>query len=202
MSTTALNAEVRNEFGKGASRRNRRAGLVPAVLYGHGTEPVHLTLPGHETTLATRHANVLLEVHFGGKSELALVKSLQRHPVKRSLEHLDLLLVKRGEKVHVEVPVHVEGETFSGTMLTLDAHAVSVEAEATHLPESLTLNVEGAEDGTVFHASDLVLPKGTTLLVDADTVIAVVSVPRGAVAEDAEAAAEGEAAAGGEAAAE
>lgn len=195
-----LSASVRTEFGKGAARRTRRAGLIPAVLYGHGTEPVHLALPGHQTFLALKDsANALLSLEFDGKTELALAKDVQRDAVRRTIDHVDLILVRRGEKVVVEVPVHVVGESASGTIHTLDLQSVRVKAEATHLPESVEVDITGLEEGTILRAGDLVLPKGTELEEDADIVVINVSVPR-ASADDLEAdaaSAEAGAAAGG-----
>lgn len=192
-------ATLRTEFGKGASRRLRATGHVPAVLYGHGTDPVHLALPTHEIFLATKgSANALLEVAFDGKTELALVKDIQRDVVTTNFEHLDLLLVRRGEKVTVEVPIHTEGESFSGTIHSVELMALEVQAEATSIPENIVISIEGLEDGTVLRVSDLTLPKGTTTEVDPETPVVVISTPRVAeeedeVAEDADAEAEGEA---------
>ncbi|MGW4049865.1 50S ribosomal protein L25/general stress protein Ctc [Streptomyces sp. NPDC004779] len=173
MSEVKLAAAVRTEFGKGAARKIRRAAAVPAVLYGHGTDPVHLTLPAHETTLALRTPNVLLALDIEGKgSELAIPKAAQRDPLKGSLEHVDLLLVKRGEKVTVEVPVVAEGELAAGgNLLEHVLNTLSVEAEATHLPESVTVSVEGLEAGASVLAGTIELPKGVTLVTDADAVV-------------------------------
>lgn len=173
MSEVKLAAETRTEFGKGAARRIRRAHKVPGVLYGHGSEPVHLTLPGHELLLALRTPNVLISLDIDGKtSELAIPKSVQRDPLKGFLEHVDLLLVKRGEKVTVDVPVHTEGELApGGHVLEHVLDAVSVEAEATHIPESLTASIEGLEAGASVLAKDLELPSGVTLAVDGETVV-------------------------------
>ncbi|MFD5765630.1 50S ribosomal protein L25/general stress protein Ctc [Streptomyces sp. NPDC127049] len=173
MSEVKLAAAVRTEFGKGAARKIRRAAAVPAVLYGHGTDPVHLTLPAHETTLALRTPNVLLSLDIEGKgSELAIPKAAQRDPLKGSLEHVDLLLVKRGEKVTVEVPVVAEGELAAGgNLLEHVLNTLSVEAEATHLPESVTVSVEGLEAGSSVLAGAIELPKGVTLVTDADAVV-------------------------------
>lgn len=173
MSESKIQAEPRTEFGKGAARRIRRADKVPAVLYGHGTPPVHITLPGHETMLALKHggANALLTIVVEGKSQLALPKQVQRDPIKGFLEHLDLIVVRRGEKVTVEVPVHVVGDPASETMVITEHGTVAVEAEATHIPEFVEVNIEGAEAGTQVLAKDLKLPSGSTVHLDAETLI-------------------------------
>ncbi|MFE9043278.1 50S ribosomal protein L25/general stress protein Ctc [Streptomyces sp. NPDC012421] len=173
MSEVKLTAAVRTEFGKGAARKIRRAAAVPAVLYGHGTDPVHLTLPAHETTMALRTPNVLLSLDIDGKgSELAIPKAAQRDPLKGSLEHVDLLLVKRGEKVTVEIVVETEGDLAPGAFLVENVlNTLAVEAEATHIPESVTVSIEGLSAGDSIHAKDVALPKGTTLVTDADAVV-------------------------------
>ncbi|AZS86778.1 50S ribosomal protein L25/general stress protein Ctc [Streptomyces griseoviridis] len=173
MSEVKLAAESRTEFGKGAARRIRRDNKVPVVLYGHGTEPKHLTLPGHDLLLALRTPNVLIALEIeGASSELAIPKSVVRDPIKGFLEHVDLLLVKRGEKVTVEIPVHAEGELApGGNLLEHVLNALPVEAEATHIPESVTVSVEGLEAGAAILAKDITLPKGSTLAVEDDTVV-------------------------------
>jgi large subunit ribosomal protein L25 len=173
MSEVKLAAETRTEFGKGAARRIRRDNKVPVVLYGHGTDPVHLTLPGHDLLLALRTPNVLISLDIDGKSnELAIPKAVQRDPLKGFLEHVDLLLVKRGEKVTVEIPVHAEGELApGGNLLEHVLSALPVEAEATHIPEALTVSVEGLEAGASVHAKDITLPQGVSLAVDEDAVV-------------------------------
>jgi large subunit ribosomal protein L25 len=200
-----LVAELRENFGKGYARRLRAAGRIPAVIYGHGTDPQHVSLPGHETMLLLRKANAILELDIAGKNEMVLVKDVQKDPVRQLIEHLDLIIVKRGEKVHVEVPIHLEGESFSGTIAMQDLNTLRLEAEATHIPERITVDIEGAEEGTQIHAKDLVLPSGSTLLDDPDALVVNIIVPAAAIAEEAEGeAAEGEAeeAAEGEEAAE
>ncbi|MEV8434024.1 50S ribosomal protein L25/general stress protein Ctc [Streptomyces sp. HUAS 31] len=194
MSEVKISAETRNEFGKGAARRIRRDSKVPGVLYGHGSDPLHLTLPGHDLLLALRTPNVLIALDIDGKTnELAIPKSVQRDPIKGFLEHVDLLLVKRGEKVTVEVPVHAEGELAAGgNLLEHVLNALPVEAEATHIPESFTVSVEGLEAGSSVLAKDIKLPKGTTLAVEEDTVVLQV------LAAQAEEAPEGEEAEGEE----
>jgi large subunit ribosomal protein L25 len=194
-------AETRESFGKGAARKIRAAGKIPAVLYGHGTDPRHLTLPGHQILLLVRKANAVLELQIGSKTELALVKDVQKDPVHQIIEHLDLIVVKRGEKVQVEVPVHVAGEPESGTIADLDATTLSLEVEATHIPENVVVSVEGLEDGTKLFASDVELPKGATLLNDPEMLIINVHVPQKVdLGEEAAEAAEAEAAEGEEAA--
>ncbi|ALC22724.1 50S ribosomal protein L25/general stress protein Ctc [Streptomyces pristinaespiralis] len=172
MSEVKLTAERRSEFGKGAARRIRRDNKVPGVLYGHGTDPVHVTLPGHELLLALRTPNVLISLDLGGTSELAIPKAVQRDPLKGFLEHVDLLLVKRGEKVSVDIPVHTEGDLAPGAFLVEHVlNALPVEAEATHIPESVTVSIEGLSAGDSVLAKDITLPKGTTLTVEDDTVV-------------------------------
>ncbi|MBG0854691.1 50S ribosomal protein L25/general stress protein Ctc [Streptomyces spinoverrucosus] len=192
MSEVKLSVETRKEFGKGAARRIRRDNKVPGVLYGHGSEPLHLTFPGHDLLLALRTPNVLISLDIDGKTnELAIPKSVQRDPLKGFLEHVDLLLVKRGEKVTVEVPVVAEGELApGGNLLEHVLNALPVEAEATHIPESFTVSVEGLEAGASVHAKDVKLPNGVTLAVEEDAVVLQV------LAAQAEEAAEGEAAEG------
>ena len=173
MSESKIQAEPRTEFGKGAARRIRRADKVPAVLYGHGTPPVHITLPGHDTMLALKHggANALLTIVVEGKSQLALPKQVQRDPIKGFLEHLDLIVVKRGEKVTVEVPVHVVGDPAPETMVITEHGTVAVEAEATHIPEFIEVDLEGAEVGTQVLAKDLKVPSGSQVHLDDETLI-------------------------------
>lgn len=187
MSDVKIAAELRTEFGKGAARRLRRTDKVPAVLYGHGTDPVHLSLPGHDTMLALKNPNALLTLDIDGrKNELALAKHVQRHPLKGVIEHVDLILVRRGEKVVVDIPVHVVGEAVPGTLVNLEHPTISLKAEATHLPEYVEVSVEGLEAGTLIHASDLTLPSGSEL--DADPEVLVVNVTVAPTAEDLEAA--------------
>lgn len=172
-----LVAEIRDQFGKGFARRIRAAGRIPAVIYGHGTDPQHVSLPGHEVSLILRKANQVLELDIAGKTQLALVKDVQKDPVRQIIEHLDLVVVRKGEKVTVDVPVHLEGESFSGTIAALDATTLSVEAEATHIPERITIDIEGAEEGTQILAKDVTLPEGTTLVSDPETLVVNVTVP-------------------------
>lgn len=172
-----LVAAARTEFGKGAARRLRRANQIPAVLYGHGTEPVHVALPGHQTMLAVKQANALFEIEIDGKPVLALAKDVQREPVKNVIEHVDLLIVRRGEKVEVEIPVTVVGESAPGTIHIVETQALTLEAEATHLPENVEVSIAGLASGTALTAGELTLPTGSTLVTDADTVVVTVTVP-------------------------
>ncbi|MFC0036756.1 50S ribosomal protein L25/general stress protein Ctc [Actinomadura rayongensis] len=173
MSEVRIAAEPRTEFGKGAARRTRRAGKVPAVLYGHGTEPQHITLPGHDLMLALKTPNVLLTIEgLASGAELALPKDVQRDPIKGFLEHVDLLLVKRGEKVAVDIAVNVVGEPVSGARIEQPVVQIAVEAEATHIPESVEVSADGLEIGTQILAKDVTLPSGVQLTVDEDTLIA------------------------------
>ncbi|MER7406567.1 50S ribosomal protein L25/general stress protein Ctc [Streptomyces sp. NPDC000070] len=173
MSEVKISAASRTEFGKGAARRIRRESKVPGVLYGHGSDPLHLTLPGHELLMALRTPNVLIALDIDGKqNELAIPKAVQRDPLKGFLEHVDLQLVKRGEQVNVEIYVHTEGELApGGNLLEHVLNALPVVAEATHIPESVTVSVEGLTAGDSILAKDIPLPKGTTLDVEEDTVV-------------------------------
>ncbi|MDE0545804.1 50S ribosomal protein L25/general stress protein Ctc [Microbacterium sp. C7(2022)] len=182
-------AEVRENFGKGFARRLRAAGKIPAVIYGHGTAPVHVALPGHQVALLVRRANALLELDVDGASHLTLVKDVQKDPVRQIIEHIDLLVVKKGEKILVDVPVTVTGESAAGTIVNLDATSVSLEVEATHIPEHVEVSVEGLEEGTHVTAAELTLPKGATLAADPELLIVAVSTP--AVSSDEDEAAEG-----------
>jgi large subunit ribosomal protein L25 len=181
-----IHAEPRTEFGKGAARRIRRAAKVPAVLYGHGGAPVHITLPGHETMLALKHGgvNALLTITVNGKDQLALPKQIQRDPIKGFLEHLDLIIVRRGEKVTVDIPVHVTGEADPDALVVTETSTISVEAEATHIPEYVEVSVEGAEVGHQVFARDLRLPSGSRVLLDDD--VLVVNVTHAPTAEEVE----------------
>ena len=189
MPEVKLTAEMRTEFGKGAARRIRRANNVPAVLYGHGTDPVHITLPGHETLLALRTANALLSIDVDGASQLALPKQVQRDPIRHTIEHVDLVLVRQGEKVSVEVQVHIQGEAADETLVVVDANTVTIEAEATHIPTEIVVSIEGLTAGTQILASDLVLPEGSKLDMDPDTLIVNVTAAQSAAAAEAELAA-------------
>jgi large subunit ribosomal protein L25 len=165
-------AEPRTEFGKGAARRVRRAGRVPAVLYGHGTETRHVTLPGHELLLALKTPNVLIQVEgLSGRPQLTLPKAVQRDPIRGNIEHVDLILVRRGEKVTVEVPVLVSGEVEPGGLLDQQMVRLAVEAEATQIPQGITVHVEGMEIGAAVHAGDLDLPSGVTLAAEPEALV-------------------------------
>ncbi|MFJ8662236.1 50S ribosomal protein L25/general stress protein Ctc [Streptomyces sp. NPDC093795] len=172
MSEVKLAAAVRTEFGKGAARAIRRAAQVPAVVYGHGAEPAHITLPAHDLALALRTPNVLLSLDVDGKNELAIPKAVQRDAIKGFLVHVDLLLVRRGEKVTVEVVVETEGELAPGSFLVENVlNTLSVETEATHIPTSVTVSIAGLEAGNSILAKDVELPSGTTLVTDPDAVV-------------------------------
>ena len=185
MTDNKLVATARTKFGKGAARSIRREHKIPAVMYGHGTEPVHITLPGHETMMALKVANVLLTIEIDGKDQLALAKDIQRHPVRPVIEHVDLVVVRKGEKVTVDVPVHVVGEAFVETVVSLENNTVELAVEATHIPERLDVSVEGLKAGTRIHASDLVLPEGAELVTEADMLI--VNITQAITAEELEA---------------
>ncbi|WP_019609775.1 50S ribosomal protein L25/general stress protein Ctc [Nocardiopsis sp. CNS-639] len=178
MSEVRIAAEPRTEFGKGASRRARRAGKVPAVLYGHGTEPRHLNLPGHELMLALKTPNVLIRLDGLDKDNLALPKSVQRDAIKGFLEHIDLLVVSKGEKVEVEIPVNLIGEVKAPGVLNQELVTVAVEAEATHIPEGVEFVIEDLEIGATPTAADLKLPSGVALATDPEAVLLTVSAPR------------------------
>ncbi|MFF3783488.1 50S ribosomal protein L25/general stress protein Ctc [Streptomyces sp. NPDC001933] len=172
MAEVKLAAQVRTEFGKGAARRTRRANLVPAVIYGHGAEPVHVTLPGHDLMMALKTANVLIGLEIDGKDALVIPKAVQRNPLRGDIEHVDLLTVKRGEKVNVEIAVHVEGDLApGGNLLEYVQNTLLVEAEATHIPESVTVSVAGLDAGASVLAKDITLPKGAVLAGDEDAVV-------------------------------
>ena len=172
MPEVRIAAEPRTEFGKGPSRRIRNSGRVPAVLYGHHAEPRHLTLPGHEVLMAMRTANVLIRLEgLPGGAQLALPKAVQRDPIKGWVEHVDLLVVRRGEKVTVDVPIALTGEIGPDGMLDQQLVQISVEAEATNIPRSIEVNIEGMEVGAAVHASDLQLPSGVTLAEEPDALV-------------------------------
>ena len=171
MAEVSIKATTRTEFGKGASRRARVAGLVPAVIYGHGEKPVHISLPARELGAELKESNVLLNIDIDGKSELTLPKSIVRHPLKQILEHIDLVLVRRGEKVTVSVPIHTEGKHDPDGILETQHNSIEIEAEATSIPKFLVLNIEGMVAGTSKYASDVVLPAGTILVSPENTII-------------------------------
>ena len=171
MAEIKITGTTRTEFGKGASRRARVAGLVPAVIYGHGEKPQHITLPARELGVALKESNVLLNIDIAGKVELTLPKSVVRHPLKQILEHIDLVLVRRGEKVIVSVPVHTEGKHDPDGILEHQHNTIEIEAEATSIPKFLVVDIEGMASGTSKYASDVVLPAGTTLISPTNTII-------------------------------
>jgi len=188
MSDHKFDADVRNDFGKGAARKLRAAGKTPAVIYGHGNATRHISLPSRETMLALRTKNAILELKIDGKSELVLVKSAQKDPVKQEIEHVDLVEVKKGEKVHVEVPVHVVGEPMGGTVVDVVHNTVAMEAEATAIPEYVELHIS-KENAAGHHylVSDLVIPGGVKLELAMDENVAIVSETRAAAVEEPEA---------------
>jgi large subunit ribosomal protein L25 len=178
--TNQLSVSVRSETGKGASRRARRDGKIPAVLYGHGTDPQHLELPAHDFAAVLRHSgtNAVLTLNIDGREQLALTKALDVHPIRRTIQHADLLVVRRGEKVVVEVNIAVEGDAAPGTLVTQETNAVEIEAEALSIPEQITISIEGAEAGTQFSAGSLALPAGVSLISDPDLLLVnVVTAP-------------------------
>ena len=177
MSEIKLVATTRTEFGKGAARRLRRADQVPAVLYGHGSDPLHVALPGHQTMLAVKQANALFAIELDGKTTLAITKDVQRDVVKNTIEHVDLLIVKRGEKVTVDIPVTVVGESAPGTIHVVETQTLSLEAEATHLPNEIEVSIEGLTGGSSVTAGEITLPEGSTLLSDPDQTVVAISVP-------------------------
>src|ERR1700754_4336481 len=197
-----ITATVRAETGKGASRRARRDGKIPAVLYGHGADPQHLELPGRDFSAVLRHSgtNAVLTLDIEGKEQFALTKVLDIHPIRRTIQHADLLVVRRGEKVNVEVNVVVEGEAGPDTLVTQETNTIEIEAEALSIPEQLTVSVEGAAPGTQFTAGQITLPSGVNLISDPDTL--VVNVVNAPTAEDLEEEGAGETAEGEEAAAD
>lgn len=187
-----LVATARESFGKGVARKLRAVGQTPAVVYGHGTDPIHVSIETHPLSLILRQANALIELDIAGKKQLVLVKDVQKDPVRQIIEHVDLIVVKKGETVDVEVPVHVVGEPFSGTNALQELNAIRLSAPATSIPENVEVNVEGLEDGTQILAGAVVLPKGATLLDDPEALVIHVVAPRGESAAEEEA---GEAAA-------
>ena len=182
-----ITAQSRTEFGKGAARRIRREHKIPAVLYGHGTPPVHITLPGHDTMLALKHggSNALLEIDLEGKTLLGLTKQVQIDPITRHIEHVDFVAVRKGEKVTVDIDVHLVGDAAPDTLVVVENNRISVEAEATHIPEYIEVSIEGLPIGTQIHASDLTLPEGSLLLTDGE--ILVVNITNAPTEEEIEA---------------
>jgi large subunit ribosomal protein L25 len=187
VSEVRLAAEVRTEFGKGGARRTRRSGKIPAVIYGHGADPRHVSLPAREFTQAIKRGggNVLLTLSLDGKDELTIPKAVQRHPIRGDYEHVDLIAVRRGERVTIDVPLVVTGDLAPGAMLGQEYTSVQVEAEATHLPNEIEVSVQGLDAGAHITAGDLNLPAGTTLVTDAETLL--LNVSTAPTAEDIEA---------------
>lgn len=174
-----LNVELREGFGKGAARRLRAEHRVPAVLYGHGEAPLHLSLPGHETALAARNSNALIELTLpDGATHLALIKEIQRHPLKRTLNHLDLIAVRKGEKVEVEIPVVLTGEPVAPAIAMVDLQALTLSVDALNVPEEVEISVEGTEDGYQLFAGDVTLPDDAELVTDAEIIVVSVALPR------------------------
>jgi large subunit ribosomal protein L25 len=188
MATEKIPAETRTEFGKGAARRIRRADKIPAVVYGHGNDVMHVTLPGHDTMMALKHggANALLELSIEGSPQLALTKAVQIDPIRRVIEHIDFVAVRRGEKVTVDVPVHIVGDAASETLVVTENNTVQIEAEATHIPENIEISIEGLPAGTQILAGQLDLPQGSTLLVDPETLIVNITEQQSEAALEAE----------------
>jgi large subunit ribosomal protein L25 len=200
VSEVKISAEPRTEFGKGGARRTRRAGLVPAVLYGHGEKPQHIALPAREFAAAIRHGgiNQIFTIDIAGNSAatLALPKAIQRDPIRDTFEHVDLLIVKRGEKIQVDIQVTLTGEAAKNTLIVHESNTVAVVADALHLPSELEASIDGLEAGSHITAGDVKLPKGVELAVDADVVLAIIN----AAQSNEEAPAEGEAVAEGDSA--
>jgi large subunit ribosomal protein L25 len=193
MSDNARNKLVaipRTKFGKGAARTIRREHNIPAVMYGHGTEPVHISLPGHQTMLALKVSNVLLTIEIDGKDHLALAKDVQRDPIRPVIEHIDLVVVRKGEKVTVDVPIHLVGDAAVETVVSVENNTVELAVEATEIPDRVEVSIEGLQAGTRIHASDLVLPKGAELVTDAEMLIVNITQAISAEALEAELAAE------------
>jgi len=195
--TNKLSVERRTSFGKGAARKIRAVNKIPAVLYGHGTDPVHVTLPGHETMLIVRRANSILELDIEGTAALALVKDIQRDPVRQIIEHIDLIVVRAGERVEVEVPVHIEGESYPGTLHVIETNTLNLEVLATAIPQRVVVSIEGLEEGAQILASQITLPEGAVLITDPEILVVNISLPRGEQSDDEEGA-ETAAAEGGE----
>lgn len=193
MAEVNISATIRKEFGKGAARRLRREEKVPAVIYGHGAEPVHVELPRYDMFMALKNSNVLINLDVEGKKELVIPKAVQREAIRAFLLHIDLLTVKKGEKVQVEIPIHTEGDLGPGQNLLENVWvALPVEAEATHIPESVTVSIEGLVAGDTVYAKDVKLPKGTTLTLEDDE--AVIHILSAQAEEPEEESAEGESA--------
>ncbi len=181
MADLTLTAQSRSEFGKGAARRIRRANQIPAVMYGHGTDPIHITLPGHETMLALKNPNALLTIVLDGTEQLALAKDVQRDAIRPVIEHIDLVVVRRGERVTVDVQVHVVGDAAPDTVVTVETQLIQLEVAATDIPQHVEVSVQGLRAGTQVHAAAVPLPAGATLATDPEILVVNVS---GAITEE------------------
>jgi large subunit ribosomal protein L25 len=188
----ALTGESRTKFGKGAARQARAAGKTPAVIYGHGSEPRHITLPAHELALVLRHKNAIIDLKVEGKNEIVLVKAVSKDPVTQIIEHVDLVEIIKGEKVHVEVPVHVVGESLSGTVVDVEHKTVKLTVDATHIPEFVEIHFN--KEGAGFHvtAKDIKLPAGATLDLGPDELVATVVITGAGASEEGDTAAAAE----------
>jgi len=173
--TNKITAEPRTTFGKGVARKLRVLGKIPVVVYGHGTEPQHFSLPAHDVGLLLRKANAILDLQIAGKSQLALVKDVQKDPLRQIIEHIDLVIIRQGEKVTVDIPIHLEGDSYSGTTVNQDMNTLSIEAEATNIPERIVINIDGKEDGYFLFAKDVVLPAGSSLISEPDLLVVAVT---------------------------
>ncbi|TFD81264.1 50S ribosomal protein L25/general stress protein Ctc [Cryobacterium fucosi] len=172
-----ISADLRVKFGKGAARKLRVLGKIPAVIYGHGTDPVHVALPAHQIGLLLRRANAVLELDVDGTTHLTLVKDVQKDPFLQIIEHLDLIVIRKGEKVQVEVSIHLTGEAVSGTIADLDSKFLMLEVEATSIPQNIVVSIDGLDDGAQIHAKDVVLPEGAALISDPDALVVYVHLP-------------------------
>ena len=189
-----IDADLRTKFGKGAARKLRVLGKIPAVIYGHGTDPVHVALPSHQIGLILRRANAVLELEVNGETHLTLVKDVQKDPVRQIIEHLDLIVIRKGEKVQVEVAVHLTGEIIAGNVIDLDIKTLLLEVEATNIPQNIVVNVDGLDEGAQIKAGEIVLPDGAALISDADAVVISVHLPEAEEEEEVVADADAEAA--------
>jgi len=189
-----IDADLRTKFGKGAARKLRVLGKIPAVIYGHGTDPVHVALPSHQIGLILRRANAVLELEVNGETHLTLVKDVQKDPVRQIIEHLDLIVIRKGEKVQVEVAVHLTGEIVAGNVIDLDIKTLLLEVEATNIPQNVVVDVEGLDVDAQIKAGDIVLPDGAVLISDADAVVISVHLPEAEEEEEVEADVDAEAA--------
>ncbi|MDR0625652.1 MAG: 50S ribosomal protein L25/general stress protein Ctc [Bifidobacteriaceae bacterium] len=177
MAETILKSQPRDEFGKGAARRTRRAGLIPAVMHARGEEPIHISLPGHDAFLALRHANAVLTIEINGAKTLTIAREIQRNPINDVIEHVDLQIIKRGQKIEAAVPLHIDGEPVTGLAI-LDSQELQVRAEATEVPEVISISVDGLHDGDTIRIRDLVLPEGVEPLDDPDTNVVTITAPQ------------------------